>query len=233
MFTGLIQGQGTVRHVHSHGQDLRLTIDTHFNLSNLTLGESIAVNGACLTAESGDEHFFSAYVSEKSLKSTGLSELKTGTLVNLERALAMGDRLGGHIVSGHVDTVGTVKSVSMAGQSRIITVLFPSNYYAEVIPKGSITLDGVSLTVNACGLEGEQAFLEVNVIPETYNVTTVKFWKSGTRINLETDIIGKYVRHMLTPFSSIAGAGKVGACMVGEKQTSSITENLLQEHGFL
>ncbi len=228
MFTGLIQGQGTLRTLHSHGQDLRLSIESHFPLSALALGESIAVNGACLTVESGDEHSFSAYVSEKSLRSTTLGQLKSGSLVNLERALAVGDRLGGHIVSGHVDTVATVWEVRAAGQSRIITVHFPVQFSPEVITKGSVTLDGISLTVNACAVHDNVGSLEVNVIPETFNVTTVKFWKKGTKINLETDIIGKYVRHMLAPFT-----GNKGAANAGEDSKSSITMNLLQEHGFL
>ncbi len=225
MFTGLIQGQGTLSAVHSHGQDMRLTIQTHFPLHGLTLGESIAVNGVCLTVESGDSQHFSAYVSGKSLANTALGTLKNGALVNLERALAVGDRLGGHIVSGHVDTVAMVANIAMAGQSRIITVHFPLSFSPEVITKGSVTLDGISLTVNACGQEGEHGFLEVNVIPETWSVTTVGQWKIGTKIHLETDIIGKYVRHMLHPFMGTQSAQKSAA--------SSITENLLQEHGFL
>ncbi len=225
MFTGLIQGQGTVHALHSHGQDMRLTVHTNFPLTALQIGESIAVNGACLTAESGDEHSFSAYVSANSLAHTTLGQLHSGASVNLERALAVGERLGGHIVSGHVDTVGTVAQIRSAGQSRIIRVQFPIKFCPEVITKGSVTLDGISLTVNDCGIAGDMGFLEVNVIPETYSVTTVGMWKVGTHINLETDIIGKYVRHMLSPFVGEQGAQK--------STTSAITENLLQEHGFL
>ncbi len=230
MFTGLIQGQGIIRTLHSQGQDLRLSVESDFPLTALTLGESIAVNGACLTVESGDERFFSAFVSEKSLRSTTLGQLTSGSVVNLERALAVGDRLGGHIVSGHVDTVGTVEQVRTAGQSRIITIHFSSQYSPEIITKGSVTLDGISLTVNACGKHENVGFLEVNVIPETFSVTTVNFWKKGTKINLETDIVGKYVRHMLAPFVGENGAGITSE---DAKAKSSITMNLLQEHGFL
>ncbi len=231
MFTGLIQGQGTLRTVQQQGQDMRLHIETHFSLDALQLGESIAVNGVCLTVESGNTHAFSAYVSAESLAHTNLRVLRQGSLVNLERALAVGDRLGGHIVSGHVDCVAHVADIKPAGQSRCITLHFPAKYSPEVITKGSVTLDGISLTINACGLlstdTDAQAFLEVNVIPETWEVTTVGQWKVGTQVNLETDIIGKYVRHMLGPFH--ANHEKSFA----QKQESAITENLLQQHGFI
>ncbi len=224
MFTGLIQGQGHVRSLQSHGQDMRLSIETQFSLENLQLGESIAVNGVCLTVEKGHAHSFSAYVSAESLTHTNLGALRQGSLVNLERALAVGDRFGGHMVSGHVDCVATVANIEMAGQSRCITLHFPAKYSTEIITKGSITLDGISLTVNACGITTAQdtGFLLVNVIPETWAVTTVGSWKAGTHVNLETDIIGKYVRHMLKPFQGEA---------LG--QESTITENLLHKHGFI
>ncbi len=221
MFTGLIQGQGTVIGVQKQGADTRLTLRTHFALDALELGESIAVNGVCLTVESGDTHSFSAFVSAESLMHTNIGLLKQGDAVNLERALAVGQRLGGHIVSGHVDCVATVADVRMVGQSRCIRMHFSPEYSPEIISKGSVTLDGISLTVNDCG----EDFLEVNVIPETWSVTTVGTWKVGTKVNLETDIIGKYVRHMLKPF-----------CPKGTeapKAKSTVTEQLLQQHGFL
>ncbi len=224
MFTGLIQGQGQVRSLQSHGQDMRLNIETQFSLENLQLGESIAVNGVCLTVEKGHTHNFSAYVSAESLAHTNLGALRQDSQVNLERALAVGDRFGGHMVSGHVDCVASVANIEMAGQSRCITLHFPAKYSAEIITKGSITLDGISLTVNACGIATAQdtGFLQVNVIPETWAVTTVGSWKAGTHVNLETDIIGKYVRHMLKPFQGKA-----------LEQESAITENLLHKHGFI
>ncbi len=220
MFTGLIQGQGVVRLVQKQGADTRLAIQTHFALDALELGESIAVNGVCLTVESGDSHSFSAFVSAESLKNTNIGLLKQGHSVNIERALAVGQRLGGHIVSGHVDCVAVVADVREVGQSRCIRMQYPSQYSPEIISKGSVTLDGISLTVNACG----EDFLEVNVIPETWSVTTIGAWKKGTEVNLETDIIGKYVRHMLKPYGQ-------GGSTAQEK--SAITESLLQQHGFL
>ncbi len=223
MFTGLIQGQGTVNAVQAQGKDTRLLLRTHFPLENLEMGESIAVNGVCLTVESGDTFSFSAFVSAESLQHTNIGLLSQGALVNLERALAMGQRLGGHMVSGHVDCVATVHSITAVGQSRCIRLHFPESYGPEIISKGSVTLDGISLTVNACG----QNFLEVNVIPETWSVTTVGGWKVGSKVNLETDIIGKYVRHMLSPFNQ--------KILVEQQHAteSTITENLLKQHGFL
>ncbi len=221
MFTGLIQGQGTITAIQAQGADKRLSLRTHFVLDALEMGESIAVNGVCLTVESGSSHSFTAFVSAESLTHTNIGLLSQGDVVNLERALAVGQRLGGHIVSGHVDCVATVADISLVGQSRCIRLHFPQQYSPEIISKGSVTLDGISLTVNACGPD----FLEVNVIPETWSVTTVGAWKVGAKVNLETDIIGKYVRHMLSPFVT-TGQG------VTQKQ-SAITESLLQQHGFL
>ena len=220
MFTGLIQGQGTLREVQAQGQDKRLHIATHFALNSLEIGESIAVNGVCLTVENGDYNFFTAFVSAESLQHTNISLLEQGAKVNLERALAVGQRLGGHIVSGHVDCVATVKSIKPIGQSQCIRLSFPSKFSPEIITKGSVTLDGISLTVNDCG----QDFLEVNVIPETWTVTTVGTWKVGSKVNLETDIIGKYVRHMILPFHN----------QDNNKNTkSNVDESLLRQYGFL
>ncbi len=221
MFTGLIQGQGTLAAVQPQGTDTRLLLRTHFTLDKLEMGESIAVNGVCLTVESGDAQSFSAFVSAESLQHTNIGLLQQGALVNLERALAVGQRLGGHMVSGHVDCVATVASIQMAGQSRCIRLHFPTKYSPEIISKGSVTLDGISLTVNACGAD----FLEVNVIPETWSVTTVGTWQVGSKVNLETDIIGKYVRHMLQPFT--------GQLATASPAESAVTENLLKQHGFL
>ncbi len=219
MFTGLIQGQGTVTAVQAQGADTRLVLRTHFALEHLEIGESIAVNGVCLTVESGDTYSFSAFVSAESLQHTNIGLLRQGALVNLERALAVGQRFGGHMVSGHVDCVATVVSITPVGQSRCIRLQFPPKYSPEIISKGSVTLDGISLTVNACGVD----FLEVNVIPETWSVTTVGSWQAGSKVNLETDIIGKYVRHMLQPFQQSASS----------PAESAVTENLLKQHGFL
>ena len=214
MFTGIIQGQGCLAAVRQSGRERVLSIRALFALGGIATGESIAVNGACLTVESSRDGFFMAYASEETLSRTNLSLLRSDSLVNLERALAFGERLGGHLVSGHVDCLATVHSVREAGQSLRIRLAFPAEYGELVIPKGSVALDGISLTVNNCGDD----FLEVNVIPETRRVTTVASWESGTRVNMEADMIGKYVRRMLAPRREDARVG--------------LDENFLREHGF-
>ena len=217
MFTGIILGQGEVRTLQRRGGELRLTIQALFDLPDIVLGESIAVNGVCLTVESGTHNQFSAYASGETVSRTNLEKLRTGSRVNLERALAMGTRLGGHIVSGHVDTLGTVASLSKTGESHRVRLNFDPHYAPEIISKGSVTLDGVSLTVNDCGSD----FLEVNVIPETWKVTIMPGWRVGDSVNLETDVIGKYVRHMLGPY------------LPGARAESRVTLDLLLENGFI
>ncbi|HIU16895.1 MAG TPA: riboflavin synthase [Candidatus Avidesulfovibrio excrementigallinarum] len=197
MFTGLVQGQGDILAVERRGQQRRFLLRTRFPIPDMAIGESIAVNGACLTVETGQVlgscAEFQAYASGETVSRTTLGELAPGCRVNLERALALGDRLGGHIVSGHVDGVAVVRSVEARGDSRRIVLAFPEALAPEVIEKGSVALDGISLTVNAC----TDTTLEVNVIPETWRVTTVGTWKTGSRVNMETDVLGKYVRRQL------------------------------------
>lgn len=213
MFTGIIHGQGTVCALHSQGRETRLHIRALYALEHIVIGESIAVNGVCLTVESCQDRQFTAYASAETMQRSNLADLRINAHVNLERALAMGDRLGGHIVSGHVDCLATVRDMRSEGQSLRITLVFPEEYAPELIPKGSVALDGISLTVNDC----DRASLHVNVIPETARVTTVGAWRAGMRVNMETDIIGKYVRRMLMPWQS---AGR-------------ITEDLLKQNGFM
>ncbi len=216
MFTGIINGLGQICSVHKNAQETRLSIKALFALDNIEVGESIAVNGVCLTVESGSNNVFSAYASAETMSLTNLGLLNQGSLVNLERALALGQRLGGHIVSGHVDGQAKVISITKVLQSHCIRLSFEQKFSAEIIKKGSVTLDGISLTINTCGAD----FLEVNVIPETWASTTVKQWKAESLINLETDIIGKYVHHMLKPWQ-------------GESEKSTISLQLLAENGFM
>ena len=218
MFTGIIHGQGDILSVQPHGGETRLTIQALYDLSKLEIGESIAVNGVCLTVESYGPRLFTAYASAETMSRTNLGRLKPGRRANLERALALGDRLGGHLVSGHVDCLAEVLSVDPAGQSRRIRLGFPEERGQEVVPKGSVTLDGISLTVNTCGAD----FLEVNIIPETWRSATVADWTPGVRVNMETDIIAKYVRRMLHPWA----AQPQGAT------DSDLTEDFLRKHGF-
>ncbi len=220
MFTGLVLGQGEIRGVQAMGNETRLTIRPLCPLTDFVLGESIAVNGACLTVETFGGDWFTVYASAESMRLTNLGELRTGARVNLERALAMGDRLGGHIVSGHVDCVAQVASVRPAGLSKIYRLHFPAEFGTQIIAKGSVALDGISLTVNDCGPD----FLEVNIIPETQKVTTIAEWKTGYRVNMETDVIGKYVQRMLGAWQGKPATGSTGS--------TTITEAFLRENGF-
>ena len=224
MFTGIIHGQGEVAALQRIHKETRLTLRPLYALHQLVQGESIAVNGACLTVESFSADSFTAYASAETMRLTNLGQLRPGSRVNMERALAVGDRLGGHLVSGHVDCQATVTRITEAGQSRRIRLTFPQEYGAEVIYKGSVTLDGISLTINDCGL----THLEVNVIPETWGVTTVGHWTEGSSVNMETDIIGKYVRHMLHPWTGTHGERRSDA----QSDPGRIDEDFLKQHGF-
>ncbi|MDL2315801.1 riboflavin synthase [Desulfovibrio sp. OttesenSCG-928-A18] len=218
MFTGLVLGIGEVtRVIAAPGGpgEARLRIRPLFAATPWVKGESIAVNGACLSVEHFDAESFTVYASRETLSLTTLSTLRQGSRVNLERALALGDRLGGHLVSGHVDGIAHVESAREAGSSRILRLRFPEEFSAQVIPKGSVALDGVSLTVNNCG----SGFLEVNVIPETLAGTTIGQWSGGRAVNFESDLIGKYVERML-------GAWKDRA------PEQRLTLDFLRENGF-
>ena len=221
MFTGLVQGMGRVEAAEARGAETRLKLRALFDLDTIVLGESIAVNGTCLTVETFGSGWFTAYASAETLRHTNLGALKTGGMVNLERALALGDRLGGHLVSGHVDCQATVRDIRPAGESRIYTLSFPAEFGALVVPKGSVALDGISLTVNECGPD----LLSVNIIPATQRETTISGWTPGTSVNMETDLIGKYVRNMLGPWLEKGGpSGNAGA--------SKLSMDFLKEHGF-
>ncbi len=215
MFTGLTIAVGEVVRLVPGSGDVRLRIRPEPAFTALQKGESIAVNGACLSVESFDADTFTAYASRETLSLTNLGGLRPGGRVNLERALCLGDRLGGHLVSGHVDALATVEHIAPTGDSLRIRVRFPEIFGPQVIQKGSVTLDGVSLTVNDCGLD----FLEVNVIPETQKATTIGSWRPGRTVNLETDLIGKYVQRLLRPTETSGTSG-------------GLTLDMLRDNGF-
>ncbi len=215
MFTGIIQGIGTVVQKSPAGGGVVLTIEADFDLTDPEEGESIAVNGACLTARNISGRRFLADVSPESLSRTGLGKLTAGSRVNLERALQLSDRLGGHIVSGHVDCLGTVLERKPAGDFTLFTFSLESSLTRYIVEKGSITINGISLTVNSC--EGNH--FSVSIIPHTLAVTTLGDLKQGDQVNLEVDIIGKYVEKLLLGTSQDA--------------TRSISASFLAEHGFL
>jgi len=218
MFTGLVMGMGRIEAADHRGAETRFRIRTLFDLPDIELGESIAINGVCLTVETFGDSWFTCYASRETMAVTSLGELRTGSEANLERAMAMGDRFGGHIVSGHVDCLAKVAEVRPAGESNIYRLAFDADTGKYVIPKGSVALDGISLTVNDCA----PTWLEVNIIPETQKATTISGWTPGRKVNMETDIIGKYVERMVAPW----GAGDKD----GEKD--AITMEYLREHGF-
>lgn len=216
MFTGLIEDLGTVRELRKSADSVRLTVATGIAMTELELGESIAVNGICLTVVSFGDGQFSADVSPETVSCSTLSALASGSRVNLERALRFGARLGGHLVSGHVDIVGTVVALVRDGNAYRFTFQLPVEVNRYVVEKGSVAIDGISLTVNSVT---EDTF-SVAIIPHTLAETTLKDRQVGSRVNIETDIIGKYVERLLSPASG------------GEKR-SPVDLEFLAKHGFL
>ena len=195
MFTGIIQGMGAVRRITKKGDDAQLLIDAPLELEDVKIGDSVAVNGACLTVTAKSGHDFTADVSAETLRRTNLRTLKTGDRVNLEKALRMSDFLSGHIVLGHVDGIGTIREKNIKSQSIIFGVEVEGALSRYVVEKGSITIDGISLTVNSY----EKNRFYVNVIPHTAQATTLGIRKVGDGVNIETDILGKYVEKFLNP----------------------------------
>jgi riboflavin synthase len=191
MFTGLVERKGTLARRSRRGPGYRLAIAGA--LGELALGESISVSGACLTVISSDGRGFEADVSLETTSKTTLGALPLGSPVNLERALKLGDRLGGHLVAGHVDAVAELVRSAPAGDAQRLSVAYPAELARFIAPKGSITLDGVSLTVNA--VAGD--VLEVMVIPHTLGVTTLGDLKVGSAINLEVDTLARYAVRFL------------------------------------
>ena len=223
MFTGIIQGTGHIAELTRTGRECRLGIHPSFALPDIVDGESIAINGTCLSVERHEGSNFFLYASAETMSRTTLGSLEPGSLVNLERALAVGDRLGGHIVAGHVDCLAKVESITASGSSLVCRLGFPPAYAAEVAPKGSVALDGISLTINECG----QNYLTVNIIPDTQSRTTMRLWKPGSLINMETDVLAKYVRRQLTQNVQPGSADADG------EASSKITREYLLENGFL
>jgi len=196
MFTGIVQGVGTVRAIEPRGGDVTIVIDTGaVSLADIELGGSIAVSGVCLTATQHTSSSFAADVSRETLALTTLGGWVAGTKVNLEKALLAGQALGGHYVTGHVDGVGQVVSRHDDARSVRMEFVVPPELARYVARKGSICIDGVSLTVN--GATGDR--FDVNLVPHTLEVTTLGGLQAGSRVNLEVDIIARYVERMMRP----------------------------------
>lgn len=191
MFTGIVTDIGSVRSIQGEG-DLRFEITTSYDTSGIDIGASISCAGACLTAIETGKDWFAVQVSPETLDKTTLSDWAVGTPLNTERALRMGDELGGHIVTGHVDGIGTVVSVTPVAESWVVAFEAPQELAQYIAKKGSITIDGVSLTVN--NVAG--AVFEINIIPHTQQATTLGKLTQGARVNLEIDVLARYVARL-------------------------------------
>jgi len=220
VFTGIIQGKGKIIATRPKGAGLSFGVEADFNLDNPAEGESIAVNGVCLTAREIGGRRFWADVSPESLARTNLGDLKLGGLVNLERALRLSDRLGGHLVSGHVDDVSKVLTREKVGDFTLFNFVVPQGLGRYIVQKGSITIDGISLTVNSC----EADKFSVSIIPHTLEVTTLGCLQPGHNINLEVDIIAKYVEKLL--FHDSTGGRE-------RHNGPKLDVGFLAQHGFL
>ena len=214
MFTGIIEDKGKVLRIEHRGHEKRLTIGLPPHLTELQLGDSININGVCLTVVQKKEQKIELDLSQETLQKTVLGELKEGNLVNLERALRLTDRLGGHIVTGHIDGIGVVVGKNKERDFLQLRIKIPESVSKYVVEKGSIAIDGISLTVNEC--EGDE--IRVTLIPFTLQKTTLLERKAGDRVNVETDVLGKYVERLLDSKS---------------ESPRGMDRNLLREHGFL
>lgn len=193
MFTGLIEDVGMVRGLRFRDGAAVLTVTTKLAVGSMPLGASIAVNGACLTVVKKARRAFTVDVSPETLRMTNLDRLRVGSLVNLEQPLRLQERLGGHLVTGHVDGVGTVSAVAKQGDFTIFSFRLPKSLGALLVGKGSVAVDGVSLTVNHCRAGG----FSVAIIPFTLRHTNLRARRVGDRVNIETDLIGKYVKNFM------------------------------------
>ncbi len=214
MFTGIIEDKGKVLRVDYRGQERRLTVGLPPHLTEMQVGDSINVNGACLTAVQIREQMVELDLSQETLERTVLGELKEGDLVNLERALKLSVRLGGHIVTGHVDGIGVVIEKSRERDFVRLRIKIPESASRYVVEKGSIAIDGISLTVNKCVAEE----VEMTLIPYTLEKTTLMNKEVGDRVNVEVDILAKYVEKLLDR---------------GDQKSSKVNLSFLKEHGFV
>lgn len=218
MFTGIIEATGFIETLEPVAGDVRLKVNTgKLDMSDVALGDSIATNGVCLTVVEFSDAFFCADVSSETIKRTGFANYAKGQKVNLEKALQVSDRLGGHIVSGHVDGIGEVISIQQNARAVEIWVKAPDELARYLAEKGSITVDGVSLTINA--INGAQFML--TLVPHTMQETNIGTYQAGTKVNLEVDVIARYLERLLL--------GDKAA----EPAESDISMEFLAEHGYL
>ncbi|HMK52134.1 MAG TPA: riboflavin synthase [Thermodesulfobacteriota bacterium] len=214
MFTGIIEDKGRVLKVEYRGQEKRLTIGLPPHLTEVQLGDSININGVCLTVARKGQQSIELDLSKETLQRSALGELKQGDEVNLERALRLSDRLGGHIVNGHIDGIGVIIEKKKERDFLQLTIRIPESVSKYVVQKGSIAIDGISLTVN----EYQGGEIRLTLIPYTIEKTTLVDKKVGDRLNVEADILGKYVEKLLAR---------------GDKKTGEMDISFLKEHGFI
>lgn len=219
MFTGLVEELGKVRQIRQGPQSARLTIEAPIILEDVKLGDSIAVNGVCLTVTDFGGREFSVDVMAETLRRSNIGQLKLGDVVNLERALRMGDRLGGHLVSGHIDGTGRIKGQEKLDIAVVIEIEAPPQVMKYIVPKGSIAIDGISLTV----VDHTKDSFRVSLIPHTGAVTTLGVKGPGAVVNLEGDMIGKYVERFVLVANQ---PGQV-------PQKNRLTAEFLSENGFI
>lgn len=215
MFTGLIEDLGTLKEIRTATDQARLSVSTALPMTELMLGESIAINGVCLTVTAFGDGAFSADVSPETLRCTSLGRLSRGSKVNLERAVRLSDRLGGHLVTGHVDGLAHIIERRQEGNAWLFRFQAGSELCAFLVAKGSVAIDGISLTVN----DVDRETFSLAVIPHTLEMTTLQERKVGDEVNVETDLIGKYVARFLQ-------AGDVA-------KPQGVTMDALAKHGFL
>jgi riboflavin synthase len=210
MFTGIVEGLGKVKRLTMKGADAVLEIEAAIDLNDIALGDSIAVNGTCLTVTARNQNIFNADVSAETLDKTNLKRLHTADKVNLEKSLRVGGYLGGHFVLGHIDAAGRILSQTQKSGSLILALEIDDRLSRYIVEKGSVAVDGVSLTVNKL----EKGRFYVNIIPHTADKTTIVMKKKGDWVNIETDILGKYVEKLL-------------------HSSRGIDNDFLEQHGFL
>jgi riboflavin synthase len=189
MFTGIIEGLGAIGAIRSAGQGKRLTIEADYSLEGTKIGDSIAVNGACLTVVKISGSKFEADLSPETLATSTFARARQGDRLNLERAMRLSDRIDGHLVLGHVDGIGIIEQREKMGNAVGVTIAVPEALSRYMIHKGSVAVDGISLTINIC----QPGSFTVSIIPHTGRLTTIGMKKKGDAVNIETDLIGKYV----------------------------------------
>jgi len=212
VFTGIIKAMGTVSSIESRGGDMRLTVKSSgVDWSVHEVGESFCINGVCLTAVRLHKDGFDTDISKETMKVTALAEIATGDRVNIEPSLALGERLGGHLVSGHVDCVGKIRAVGRDARSLRLDIEIASGFLRYVARKGSICVDGVSLTINSVSANA----IGLNIIPHTVDSTIIGGYEVGTKVNIEVDLLARYIERLLS-----------------KNNESGVSIDLLRKHGY-